>query len=143
MGFGNNYGDNWNIDLVLDWINKINELGVVNFAVADTIGKAQDELINEVAIEVTRQFKKLDISFHLHTPMDLAYYKIDAAIDGGITKFDTAIKGYGGCPFAEDNLVGNLATEILLNYCKQKGIHHNINYDAFEKSLHLAEKLFN
>lgn len=142
MGFGNNYGDNWNIDLVLEWMSKIKELDVTNFAVADTIGKAFDETINDVAKSVTKHFPTLDIGFHLHTSLDLAYYKIDAAIDGGITKFDTAIKGFGGCPFAEDKLVGNLATEILLSYCKQKGIHHNINLAAFENSLQIAEKLF-
>lgn len=142
MGFGNNFGDVWNEELVLNWVSKINELGVTNFAIADTIGKANDETINDVAKAVKKYFPHLEIGFHLHTSIDLSFYKIDAAIDGGITKFDTAILGFGGCPFAEDKLVGNLATETLLSYCKQKGIHHSINEAAFEHSLHLANKLF-
>lgn len=142
MGFGNNYGDVWDIDLTLNWIDKIKSLGIKDIAIADTIGKANDELINELAKSISKNFPDLNPSFHLHSTNDTAYSKIDAAVNGGISKFDTAISGFGGCPFAEDKLVGNLATEILLKYCHDKEIKHNIKLKNFDNALKIAKKMF-
>lgn len=142
MGFGNNYGDSWDTDLTLHWIEKITSLGIDDIAIADTIGKANDELINEVANSISKNFLDLNPSFHLHSTNETAYSKIDAAVNGGIYKFDTAISGFGGCPFAEDKLVGNLATEILLKYCEANNINHNVNLVNFGHALKIAKNLF-
>lgn len=142
MGFGNNFNDKWDIDLTLHWIGKIVELGVVDVAIADTIGKANPDLIFSVAEQVSKEFPFLNPSFHLHSDMKTATQKIDAAIKGGIRKFDTAIGGFGGCPFAEDELVGNLSTEILLNYCLENNLSHNIDLDKFAVARRKAQSLF-
>jgi len=147
MGFGNNYdnkssGNIWDFDIVGNWVDKLNKIGIANFAIADTIGIADDERIFGMANFIKKEFSNLNIGFHLHSSYETSYSKIDAAISGGITKFDTAINGFGGCPFAEDGLVGNIATEILIKYLKEKNIKHNINIDNFEISRKIASEIF-
>lgn len=147
MGFGNNYnnkniGDIWDFELVGNWVNKLNSIGIKYFAIADTIGIADEERIFKMATFIRKEFSHLDIGFHLHSSYETSYSKIDAAISGGITKFDTAINGFGGCPFAEDTLVGNIATEVLIKYLNDKSIKHNINIDNFEISKNIASEIF-
>ncbi|MHC8948716.1 beta/alpha barrel domain-containing protein [Sphingobacterium hungaricum] len=114
MGFGNPYGDFWSKELVLDWIDVLQKQDVKNFSIADTTAEASPETIKEVFTEVSRTFGNLEIGVHLHSRVENAQLKIDAAYDAGCRKFEGAILGYGGCPFAKDELVGNIPTELLL-----------------------------
>ena len=115
MAFGNPYGDVWNDDILLKWIYKLQLLGVKRFSIADTTGEALPKNVNFLYKFIAHEFPKLDLSVHLHSSKDSALEKINAAYDAGCTRFEGAILGYGGCPFAQDDLVGNISTELLLS----------------------------
>ena len=115
MAFGNPYGDIWNEDLVLYWVEKLKKLGVKRFSIADTTSQASALAVNLLFKKLYKEFPKLDFSAHLHSRADEALDKVNAAFDGGCTRFEGAMLGYGGCPFAQDELVGNIPTEVLLN----------------------------
>ena len=116
MGFGNPYGDVWSEQLVVDWIGKIKELGVKEFSLADTTSEATPELIKSVFQVSSSAFPELNIGVHLHSDKAGSLAKIKAAFEGGCRKFDGALLGYGGCPFANDNLTGNIPSEDLLYF---------------------------
>lgn len=114
MGFGNPYGDAWNEQLVIDWVGKIADLGVKEFSIADTTSEATPELIKSVFEHTSKAFPDLNIGVHLHSAPHTAIPKIKAAYEGGCKKFDGALLGFGGCPFAKDELTGNIPSEDLL-----------------------------
>jgi hydroxymethylglutaryl-CoA lyase len=116
MGFGNPYGDAWSKELVVDWIGKIKELGIKEFSLADTTSEATPERIKSVFESSSKAFPDLNIGVHLHSDNAGSMPKIEAAFDGGCRKFDGALLGYGGCPFANDDLVGNIPSEDLLYF---------------------------
>ncbi|GGH11345.1 hydroxymethylglutaryl-CoA lyase [Sphingobacterium alkalisoli] len=115
MAFGNPYGDRWDIDIVLEWVGKLKEIGIRRFSIADTTSQASPLLIKELLGSLFANFPELDFSIHLHSSVDLALLKINAAYDVGCRTFEGAILGYGGCPFAQDELVGNIPSEMLLD----------------------------
>jgi hydroxymethylglutaryl-CoA lyase len=121
MAFGNPFGDFWSNELVLDWMDKIAALGVVEFSLADTTSEATAPQITELFEQAILQFPALHIGAHFHSPKASSLDKINAAYLAGCRKFDGAILGFGGCPFAEDELVGNIPTEDLLYYFDRKG----------------------
>ncbi|MCU0328870.1 MAG: hydroxymethylglutaryl-CoA lyase [Chitinophagales bacterium] len=140
MGFGNRYGDEYSLDLLCEWVKKIADIGVNTFSISDTIGIADDKIIGEVFQRLYQEFSK-DIEFgaHLHSlPYDWIE-KIKAAHDFGCLRFDSAIGGLGGCPMAEEDLVGNIATENIVNYFKNE-IKPSFNYKAFNKATLIAHK---
>ncbi len=114
MAFGNPYGDAWSIDEVLQACDLIAECGVTEISLADTVGLAAPDQIAEVLSAVIEQFDDLEIGVHLHARPADAAARIRAAFDAGCRRFDAAIGGLGGCPFAQDILVGNIPTEILV-----------------------------
>ncbi len=116
MAFGNPYDDPWNKELVVHWIDKLRAIGVTHFSLADTTGEATVERITEVLHATASHFPDLHPSIHLHSRLDNALPKIDAAYHAGCRTFEGAILGYGGCPFAQDALVGNMPTELLLRH---------------------------
>ena len=116
MGFGNPYGDPWSEQLVTDWIGKISELGVREFSLADTTGEANERGIRSLFRACHQAFPGLNIGAHFHSERATALEKVNAAYTAGCRKFDGALLGYGGCPFAQSELVGNLASEDLLAY---------------------------
>lgn len=120
MAFGNPFGDDWNNELVLDWMEKIAALGVVEFSFADTTSEASLPQITQLFEQAILQFPALNIGAHFHSPKWSSLEKINAAYLAGCRKFDGAILGFGGCPFAEDELVGNIPTEDLLGYFEGK-----------------------
>lgn len=134
MAFGNPYGDLWDKNLVLDWVNKLKLLGVKRFSIADTTGQAKIKDIKSIYKSLGKEFPKLDFSIHLHSNTDSALEKINAAYDSGCKRFEGAILGYGGCPFAQDELVGNIPTELLLNrFDKAKDIDiNNLKFSFFD-----------
>ena len=122
MAFGNPYGDLWNEEKVREALNKLVGLGVQSVSLADTVGMAGPDLISTVFEALRSQHPECDIGVHLHSAPGKAESKILAAYDAGCRRFDSAIGGLGGCPFAQDALVGNIPTERLFAALKQRGV---------------------
>lgn len=142
MAFGNPYGDKWNVGIVEKWVRELSKLNIKNFALADTIGVSNPDNIKYLFSNLIPEFPKLRIGAHLHTTPETWEEKIKAAYESGCRNFDSALKGYGGCPMAKDDLVGNMPTENLLYYFKKKNIELNLNENAFNESMNLALKTF-
>ncbi|MCY4778718.1 hydroxymethylglutaryl-CoA lyase [Sphingobacterium sp. UT-1RO-CII-1] len=119
MAFGNPYGDDWHPDMVTSWIEKLIGEGVSKFSLADTTSEATVKQIELVFNSVKKSFPTIELSIHLHSRIDNAANKIEAAYMSGCRIFEGALMGYGGCPFAKDDLVGNIPTELLLERYKQ------------------------
>lgn len=115
MAFGNPYGDEWNMDKVVYWIEKLAALGIKRFSIADTTSEAVPNQIEELFSNLYKRFTTLDFSIHLHSTAESSLSKINAAYDAGCRRFEGAFLGYGGCPFAKDDLVGNVPMELLLD----------------------------
>src|SRR5215469_10392071 len=121
MAFGNPYGDPWSIDEVIEAVGLIEKMDIHMISLADTVGLATPEQVAALVGPVLQQFDHLEIGIHLHSRRDQAVEKIAAAYDTGCRRFDSALAGLGGCPFAQDELVGNIPTETLLEALKQRG----------------------
>lgn len=121
MAFGNPYGDPWDIDEVVQAVENITELGINSVSLADTVGVGSPELISEVVGAVVRRFAAFDIGVHLHSRRDDAVSRVLAAYDAGCRRFDSALGGLGGCPFAQDEMIGNIPTEAVVEALRQRG----------------------
>lgn len=142
MAFGNPYGDLWNSDIVIEWTKKLSDLGVDIIALSDTTGVSNPENISYLFGNIIPEFKSVEIGAHLHTTPDTWQEKVSAAYNNGCNRFDGAIKGFGGCPMATDNLTGNMATEHLIQYFNQNKIELGLNNAEFEKSMLDALSVF-
>ena len=142
MGFGNPYDDPYDIDLVLGFVDILTTLGSDVISLADTIGVSTPENIKYLFTTLSKQYPTLEIGAHLHSTPNTAMEKIEAAFRSGCKRFDGAIRGYGGCPMADDDLVGNLATENILEYLENHGVKTGINPSEFSKALKLADEIF-
>lgn len=142
MAFGNPYGDPWGKDEAGEWIIKLSELDINIFALADTVGTAKHHDIHYLFSYLQQDFPENEFGAHFHTNPNNWIEKVDTAFKAGCRRFDTAIKGFGGCPMAEDDLVGNLATENLLEYLKKNDLEIPLNQDHFSKALHIASEIF-
>src|SRR6266700_576927 len=120
MAFGNPYGDDWSVEEVVSGIDILESSGIKTISLADTVGLASADQVRELVSAVIQRYGYLDIGAHLHSRPDLAADKVLAAYDAGCRRFDSAIGGLGGCPFAQDALVGNIPTETLLQALKQR-----------------------
>jgi len=141
MGFGNPYGDEWNTHILSDWANRLIDLGIDNIYVADTIGIATPELITQVMADLA-EIKTISFGMHLHSTPDTWQPKIEAAYKRGCRLFDTALKGYGGCPMAKDELTGNIATENVIAYLKAQNEPMGLNYDKLQEAMDMADRIF-
>ena len=143
MAFGNPYGEKWHPDLALKWIEKlIMNFGISNIALSDTIGVSNPENISFMFKEVLKEFKTVKFGAHLHTTPETWKEKVKAAINSGCTSFDGALKGFGGCPMAKDELTGNMPTEKIISYIKQENFDHKINNDQLLSALRKASEIF-
>jgi hydroxymethylglutaryl-CoA lyase len=122
MAFGNPYGDRWDETKVHEALKKLVGLGIQSVSLADTVGMAGRDLIRRVFESVTSEYPDRDLGVHLHSALAEAESKVLAAYDAGCRRFDSAVSGLGGCPFAQDALVGNISTECLLAALKQRGV---------------------
>ena len=122
MAFGNPYGDLWSEKLVVDAARTIFGLGVSAISLADTVGTAEPERIHQVVAAALREFPDSEIGIHMHSTRAAAGAKVLAAFDAGCRRFDSAIGGLGGCPFAQDDLVGNIPTEEVIRALEQRGV---------------------
>lgn len=143
MGFGNPYGDAWSPDLVAEWTDRLTRLfNVSRVSLSDTIGAANPTLVKEVFSTVVSSFPAITVSAHLHTLREHAEELTAAAFEGGCRYFEGAMKGYGGCPMAKDDLTGNMPTEIMLNWFHENGIETGIDSTLFAEALVTSSTVF-
>lgn len=142
MGFGNPYGDDWNVEILCQWTKALIKKGVKILSIADTTGVSTVEKINEIYPYLMKQFPQIEWGMHLHSTPETSFQKIEAAFTAGCTRMDSAIKGFGGCPMATDNLTGNIATENVLTYLKEKNHVNFINESAWEEAFLFSSKIF-
>ncbi|WP_417856893.1 hydroxymethylglutaryl-CoA lyase [Xanthomarina gelatinilytica] len=141
MGFGNPYGDPWNVEIVGEWTERLNNMGVKILSLSDTIGSSNPENISYLFSNLIPKYPEIEFGAHLHTTPTTWFEKVDAAYNAGCSRFDGAIQGFGGCPMAKDELTGNMPTEKLLSYFTQKKVS-NLNALSFESAYNEATKIF-
>lgn len=142
MGFGNPYGDEYTAEIAIQWFKRLTDLGIGIIAMADTVGVANPETIRYIYDNLIPAFPQIEIGAHFHSAPQTWEEKIQAAYDSGCMRFDSSLKGIGGCPMAEDELVGNIATENILQWAKQKNIPLSLNEEAFAESMFMAAEVF-
>lgn len=142
MAFGNPYGDEWSSDVAITWTKRLAQMGIKIIALSDTVGVSNPENITYLFSKLIPEFPGVEIGAHLHTTPSAWEEKVDAAYKAGCRRFDSAIKGYGGCPMAADVLTGNMATENLLSYFNKNGIATGIDNKAFAEAMQLAAATF-
>ncbi|MBO9151588.1 hydroxymethylglutaryl-CoA lyase [Chitinophaga sp. GCM10012297] len=143
MGFGNPYGDPYSTDTVLHWAGNFAELNIPVISLADTVGVAEPEGIAKLFSHLVPAYPDIEFGAHFHSTPQLWKEKIAAAYDNGCRRFDSAIRGIGGCPFAQDDLVGNIATENLVHFCNDRKLPVPLNLERFAAAGALADKVFN
>ena len=143
MGFGNPYGDPYNVEIVGEWTEKLSKMGVKILSLSDTIGSSTPEVIDYLFQNLIPKYPHIEFGAHLHTTPDSWFEKVDAAYKAGCHRFDGAIKGYGGCPMAKDDLTGNMPTEKLLSYFTAEKADTNCHPISFESAYNEALKIFN
>lgn len=142
MGFGNPYGDEWNYGIVEQWADVLVSKGAEILSLADTVGVSTPEKIENILPKLISKLKNTEIGIHLHsTPAD-RFEKIEAAYRSSVTRIDSALKGFGGCPMAADDLTGNIATEEVIGYLNAKGENLNLNIDKWNEAMALSAKIF-
>ena len=142
MGFGNPYGDPWNVEIVGEWTEKLSGMGVKILSLSDTVGSSTPEVIEYLFSNLIPKYPTIEFGAHLHTTPTSWHEKIDAAYKAGCMRFDGAIQGFGGCPMAKDELTGNMPTERLVSYFTSKKCETNIKMTSFESSYNEATKIF-
>jgi hydroxymethylglutaryl-CoA lyase len=143
MGFGNPYGDVWNSDIVIKWSERLyNELGIKILALSDTIGCANPLLVSSLFRELIPALKNVEFGAHLHTIPNDAKNLIEAAYNSGCRRFDGAIKGFGGCPMAADDLTGNMPTELMLQWFQENAVETGIDNQEFKRSFEMSSSVF-
>lgn len=143
MGFGNPYGDPWNVEIVGEWTEKLAGMGVKILSLSDTIGSSTPEIIRYLFSNLISKYPHIEFGAHLHTTYDKWFEKIEAAYQSGCRRYDGAIQGFGGCPMAKDELTGNMPTEKLLSYFTANKENLNLNPLSFESAYNEASKVFN
>ena len=141
MGFGNPYGDPWNVDIVGEWTERLSNMGVKIVSLSDTIGSSNPESIHYLFSKLIPKYTNIEFGAHLHTTTSTWFEKVDAAYKAGCKRFDGAIQGYGGCPMAKDELTGNMPTEKLLSYFTSQK-NNSLNALSFESAHNEATKIF-
>lgn len=142
MGFGNPYGDPWNAEIVSKWTEQLSNMGVKILSLSDTIGSSNPKEITYLFSHLIPAYPNIEFGAHLHTTPTTWYEKVDAAYKAGCLRFDGAIKGYGGCPMAKDDLTGNMPTEKLISYFNSQKADTNISAMSFEAAYNEALMIF-
>ena len=142
MGFGNPYGDPWNVDIVGEWTDRLSHMGVKTVSLSDTVGSSDPKSISYLYSNLIPKYPNIEFGAHLHTTPTTWFEKVDAAYKAGCNRFDGAIQGFGGCPMAKDELTGNMPTEKLLSYFTSQK-NNNLNALSFESAYNEASKIFN
>lgn len=143
MGFGNPYGDEWNTDIVTHWASELVQKGVKIISVADTVGVSTPEKIKDILPPLVQQFPTIEFGLHLHSIPQQRLEKIEAAFSSGCTRMDSALKGFGGCPMAADDLTGNIATEDVISYLTTQGVKLGLNMEKWGEAMMVSARVFN
>jgi hydroxymethylglutaryl-CoA lyase len=142
MAFGNPYGDEWNAEIVEHWADKMSAEGIGTIMLSDTTGVSTPENIGYLYKHLSAHFPETEFGVHLHSTPQTSIRKIKAAYVSGCTNFDSALKGYGGCPMAADNLTGNIATETLMGYLTEQKVELNLDMDKWAEAMAFSGKVF-
>jgi hydroxymethylglutaryl-CoA lyase len=142
MGFGNPYGDDYSAEIAVQWVGKLAALGIRTIAMSDTVGVAEKYTIDYIFRQLIPAFPDVAIGAHFHASAFNWEEKISTAYAAGCTRFDSALKGIGGCPMAENVLVGNVATENVIQWCKANDIPLQINLEALDNAMRIANGIF-
>ncbi len=142
MGFGNPYGDPWNVEIVGEWTEKLAEMGARILSLSDTVGTSTPENITYLFSNLIPKYPEIEFGAHLHTTPTKWHEKVNAAYKSGCRRFDGAVQGFGGCPMAKDELTGNMPTEKMLSYFTAEKVTTNVNWMAFEAAFNKATELF-
>ena len=142
MGFGNPYGDEYSAEVAINWVGKLAAMGIKTIAMADTVGVAQPDNIEYIYKHLVPEFKDVTIGAHFHSTATTWQEKIQTAWDNGCYRYDSAMKGIGGCPMAKDELVGNIATENIVLWADANNIPLKLDRDAFDKAWTMAANIF-
>ncbi len=142
MGFGNPYGDIFNTEIVADWTEKMSDLGIKIIALSDTVGVADGETITQLFTNLIPHYSDIEFGAHFHATNDNWQIKIESAYQAGCRRFDGAIGGFGGCPMAEDELVGNINTQNMIQYFDNQGIVLGLDKSQVKKSLEISRNIF-
>lgn len=142
MGFGNPYGEHYSVEFALDCCKKIADIGIKNISLSDTVGVAKENDIKALFTKCNNEIKGVEFGAHFHTQYQQSVKPIEIAYNAGCRRFDAALKGFGGCPFATDKLLGNLPTEILVDYLQSIEETTLINKDEFNKAKAMVSEVF-
>lgn len=142
MGFGNPYGDEYNEEILLKWADEMVTREIKTISLADTVGIATPDQISFALNALIPKYPETIIGVHLHSTRANWKEKLEAAVNAGCKRFDGALKGIGGCPMAQNDLVGNMNTELIVSYLEEKNLLNGLNKDALTKSLELASEIF-
>ena len=142
MGFGNPYGDVYSEEIVFDWVNKLVDMDISIISLADTVGLATKEQVYDITKYLVDSLPDTEIGVHLHSTPTNWKEKVDAALKAGCKRFDGALKGIGGCPMADDELVGNMDTELMIPYFEEKKVLNNLDFNALTACSKLASDIF-
>jgi hydroxymethylglutaryl-CoA lyase len=142
MGFGNPYNDPYSDEIVFEWVSKISSLDVRVIALADTVGLATPQQVSSITGHLINKMTEHEIGVHLHSTSANWEEKLEAALQAGCKRFDGALNGIGGCPMANDELVGNMNTELMISYFEKHHMLKNINHEALAQSLKIASEIF-
>ena len=142
MGFGNPYGDPWNVEIVGEWTEKLANMGVKILSLSDTVGSSTPEVIDYLFSNLIPKYPNIEFGAHLHTTPNKWHEKIDAAYKAGCRRYDGAIQGFGGCPMAKDDLTGNMPTEKMLSYFTAQKANTHTSPMSFESAYNVASRLF-
>lgn len=142
MGFGNPYGDPWNVEIVGEWTEKLAKMGARILSLSDTIGSSDAQTIYYLFTNLIPTYPTIEFGAHLHTTPTKWHEKVDAAYRAGCRRYDGAVQGYGGCPMAKDELTGNMPTEKMLSYFTAQKADTGVNWMAFEAAHNKATELF-
>ena len=142
MGFGNPYGDEWNHEIVERWASELSKRGAKILSLADTTGVSNPEKINYLFPRLVETFPDIEFGVHLHSNPTNWFEKIEASWNSGCRRFDSALRGFGGCPMADDNLVGNIATESLISFLEAKGEKLSLDMDKWNEAMRYSGRVF-
>ena len=142
MGFGNPYGDLYNESIVQHWVSKMVELEIEIISMADTVGLATPVQVTNILTHLIPLYKDTEIGVHLHSTASNWKAKISAAQHAGCIRFDGALKGIGGCPMADDELVGNMDTELMIPYFPEQQLLNKLDMEALAICSKMAAQIF-
>lgn len=142
MGFGNPYGDPWNVDVVGEWTEKLSRMGAKILSLSDTVGSSDPKTIDYLFSHLIPKYPAIEFGAHLHTTPSKWHEKVNAAYKAGCRRFDGAVQGFGGCPMAKDELTGNMPTEKMLSYFTEQKADTGVNWLVFEAAYNKASELF-